>query len=127
MRIGEPAHRHGVSEPDAVHAMRRIVMDDDLTMLIGPADGRLLESASCTWTARTPSSYMRCSCDRSSGGFSAEGMNAMARHTDEEIERAAERFERLAEDLDPDQVKAHSTDEVSSGQAPIIHTMSGAG
>ena len=85
MRIGEPAHRHGVSEPDAVHAMRRIVLDDDLTMLIGPADGRLLESASCTWTARTPSSYMRC------------------------------------------QVKAHSTDEVSSGQAPIIHTMSGAG
>lgn len=48
MRVGEPALGHGVSEPDALHAvrnaMRRIVMDDDLTMLIGPAaDGRLLE------------------------------------------------------------------------------------
>lgn len=48
MRIGKPALRHGVGEPDALHAvrnaMRRIVMDGDLTMLIGPAlDGRLLE------------------------------------------------------------------------------------
>lgn len=48
MRIGEPALRHGVAEPDALHAvrnaMRRIVMDEDLTMLIGPAvDGQILE------------------------------------------------------------------------------------
>lgn len=46
--MGKPALRHGVAEPDALHAvrnaMRRIVMDEDLTMLIGPAlDGRLLE------------------------------------------------------------------------------------
>ena len=46
--MGQPALRHGVAEPDALHAvrnaMRRIVMDEDLTMLIGPAlDGRLLE------------------------------------------------------------------------------------
>lgn len=52
MRIGGPAHRHGVSESesesDMLHATRnamlRVVMDDDLTMLIGPAaDGSLLE------------------------------------------------------------------------------------
>lgn len=48
MRIGEPARKHGVSEPDIAHAvrnaMRWVEMDDDLTMLIGPAtDGGLLE------------------------------------------------------------------------------------
>lgn len=48
MRIGEPARKHGVADPDIRHAarnaVRRIVMDEDLTMLIGPAtDGRLLE------------------------------------------------------------------------------------
>lgn len=36
----------------------------------------------------------------------------MTRHTDEEIERAAERFERLADHLDPDDVEAHSTDDL---------------
>ena len=48
MRIGEPARRHGVTEGDIWHAvrnaMRRVVVDEDLTMLIGPAsDGALLE------------------------------------------------------------------------------------
>lgn len=48
MRIGEPARKHGVADGDIWHAarnaMRQIVMDDDLTMLIGPAsDGGLLE------------------------------------------------------------------------------------
>jgi hypothetical protein len=48
MRIGEPARKHGVSDVDILHAvrnsMRRVQMDDDLTMLIGPAtDGGLLE------------------------------------------------------------------------------------
>jgi hypothetical protein len=41
VRIGEPALRHDVAEADALHAlrnaMRRIVMEEDLTMLIGPA------------------------------------------------------------------------------------------
>ena len=46
--MGQPALRHGVAEPDALHAMRnamrRIVMDENLTMLIGPAlDGHLME------------------------------------------------------------------------------------
>lgn len=48
MRIGEPARKHGVADTDIVHAvrtaMRRVAMDEDLTMLIGPAsDGALLE------------------------------------------------------------------------------------
>ena len=48
MRIGDPATKHGVVESDVVHAMsnavRRVVMDEGFTMLIGPgADGTLLE------------------------------------------------------------------------------------
>jgi hypothetical protein len=48
VRIGEPARRHSVPEADNLHAVRtairRIVMDEELTMLIGPApDGALLE------------------------------------------------------------------------------------
>jgi hypothetical protein len=48
VRIGDPARKHGVAEADIWHAvrntMRRVVLDDDLTMLIGPAtDGALLE------------------------------------------------------------------------------------
>lgn len=44
MRIGEPARKHGVSDADIWHAVRKIDMDDDLTMLIGPArDGTPLE------------------------------------------------------------------------------------
>lgn len=48
MRIGEPARKHGVIDADIWHAvrnaMRRVLFDDDLVMLIGPAsDGALLE------------------------------------------------------------------------------------
>lgn len=48
MRIGGPAHRHGVTEMDMLHATRNarrwVVMDEDLTMLIGSAgDGSVLE------------------------------------------------------------------------------------
>lgn len=48
MRIGEPARKHGVADADIWHAvrntMRRVLMDDELVMLIGPAsDGGLLE------------------------------------------------------------------------------------
>ncbi len=39
MRIGVPAHKHGIADPDIWHAV-----DGGLTMLIGPAsDGALLE------------------------------------------------------------------------------------
>jgi hypothetical protein len=48
MRIGEPARKHGIADADIWHAvrnaMRRVLLDDDLVMLIGPAsDGALLE------------------------------------------------------------------------------------
>jgi hypothetical protein len=48
MRIGVPARKHGITDPDIWHAvrnaMRRILLDDDLTLLVGPAtDGALLE------------------------------------------------------------------------------------
>lgn len=48
MRIGDPARKHGVADADIWHAvrnaMRRVLLDDDLVMLIGPAsDGALLE------------------------------------------------------------------------------------
>jgi hypothetical protein len=48
VRIGDPARRHGVDEDDIWHAVRnatrKIDMDEDLTMLIGPArDGTPLE------------------------------------------------------------------------------------
>jgi hypothetical protein len=48
VRIGEPARKHGVADVDIWHAarnaIRRVVMDEDLTMLIGPAtEGALLE------------------------------------------------------------------------------------
>lgn len=48
MRIGEPAQKHGITDTDMLHAVRnaahQIDMDDDLTMLLGPArDGTALE------------------------------------------------------------------------------------
>lgn len=48
VRIGRPARKHGVSDEDIWHAVRnavrRVMLDEDLTMLIGPAvDGSLLE------------------------------------------------------------------------------------
>ena len=46
MRIGEPARKDGVSEVDILHAvrnaMRWVVMDDELTMLIGAASNGAL-------------------------------------------------------------------------------------
>jgi hypothetical protein len=48
VRIGEPARRHGIADDDIWHAVRtatrKIDMDEDLTMLLGPArDGTPLE------------------------------------------------------------------------------------
>ncbi len=46
MRIGEPARKHKVADADIWHAARtavcRVAMDEDLTMLIGPASGGAL-------------------------------------------------------------------------------------
>lgn len=48
MRIGEPARKHGIEDGDILHAwrnaIRRLVMDEGFTMLIGPdTAGRMLE------------------------------------------------------------------------------------
>lgn len=48
MRIGEPARKHGVADADIWHAvrnaMRQVILDEDLTMLIGAGlDGAILE------------------------------------------------------------------------------------
>lgn len=48
VRIGKPARKHGVADVDIWHAVRNsprwMVLDNDLTMLIGPGtDGALLE------------------------------------------------------------------------------------
>ncbi|MHB8290198.1 MAG: hypothetical protein ACYDEY_13385 [Acidimicrobiales bacterium] len=48
MRIGKPARKHGIADVDIWHAVRNsprwMVLDNDLTMLIGPGtDGALLE------------------------------------------------------------------------------------
>lgn len=48
MRIGAPARKHGIRDDDILHAARtatrKVQMDEDLTMLIGPAcDGTPLE------------------------------------------------------------------------------------
>ena len=48
MRIGAPARKHGVPDEYITHAVRnairRVELEEDLTMLIGPApDGALLE------------------------------------------------------------------------------------
>ena len=59
MRIGAPARRHGIADPDIAHAvmnaMRAVVMDDDLTMLIGPTrGGALLEIGVLDWKGEDP-------------------------------------------------------------------------
>jgi hypothetical protein len=53
MRIGEPARKHDISDADMLHAvrnaMRRVIMDDDLTLLIGPASDGHYWRLAC-WT-----------------------------------------------------------------------------
>ncbi len=115
MRIGEPARKHGIADPDIWHAvrnaMRRILLDDDLIMLIGPAtDGALLEIGILDIegddpVVSTPSPY-----DPSSTAFSDEV--TMTPHTDKEIEQAARRFEQLADSLDPDTAQVEGTDDL---------------
>lgn len=48
MRIGGPARKHGGADADSWHAartaVRRVVMNEDVTMLLGPAaDGAMLK------------------------------------------------------------------------------------
>jgi hypothetical protein len=66
-RRNRPRHR-------PYHAHRDLQMDDDLTMLIGPAtDGAHGRSAFWISTATTRWSSLRCRCDRSSTNCWEEG------------------------------------------------------
>ncbi len=63
-RIGAPARQHGVIDADIRHAvrtaMRKVVIDEDLTMLIGPAsDGALLEIGVLDVDGRRPGRHTR--------------------------------------------------------------------
>jgi len=119
MRIGEPARKHGIAEPDIWHAIRnatrRIILDDDLTMLIGPAtNGSVLPSSrsDCsTSTAPIPWSSTPCPYVPSSTDSSIEQVTLM-KHTNDEIERAAERFEQLADAVDPDVTTVEKIDDL---------------
>lgn len=78
MRIGGPARKHGVAEGDIWHAvrnaMRHVIIDDDLTMIVGPAaDGALLEIGVPTSTVTTRLSCTPCRSDRSSVASSSDG------------------------------------------------------
>jgi hypothetical protein len=116
MRIGEPARRHGVTDNDIAHAtrtaIRRVRMDGDLTMLTGPAtDGALLEIGVLDLDGEDPvvihAMPLRPKFYRLLGGI----LSSM-RRTDKEIERAAARFDQLADDLDPDIVHAEETNDL---------------
>ena len=116
-RIGGPARKHGVIDADIRHAvrtaMRRVVMNEDLTMLIGPAsEGALLEIGVLDIDGETTrSSYTPCPFDRSSTGSWNEEVIKM-RHTDDEIEQAASRFEQLADELDPATAEVDHTEDL---------------
>ena len=117
MRIGAPARKHGISDDDLLHAVRtairKVEMDEDLAMLIGPArNGTPLEIGVLDLGGEDQSSSTRCACARSSTGSS--GRSDPMKHTDAEIEEAASRFEALADNLDPNSVTA---DDLSDLQA----------
>lgn len=77
MRIGGPARKHGMADADIRHAVRtavrRVVLDEDLTMLIGPAfDGALLEIGVLDLDGDDPVVITPCSFDQGSTDSSDE-------------------------------------------------------
>jgi hypothetical protein len=97
-RVGDADIWHAVRT-----AIRKIDMDDDLTMLIGPArDGAPLEIGVLDLNGEDPvviHAFMRCGCVQSFTRLSGKG--DVMKHTDAQIEDAARLFERLADSLDP--------------------------
>jgi hypothetical protein len=92
--------------------MRKVAMDEDLTMLIGPAsDGALLEIGVLDIDGKTRLSFTPCRYDRSSTGSLDEEVITM-KHTDDEIEGAASRFENLADELDPATAEVERTEDL---------------
>jgi hypothetical protein len=91
--------------------MRRILLDDDLMMLIGPAtDGALLEIGILDIEGDDPVVIHAQPLRPKFHRFSDEV--TMTRHTDKEIEQAARRFEHLVDTLDPDTAHVESTDDL---------------
>ena len=81
-------------------------------MLIGPAsDGRFWRSASWTSRAMTQSSSTPWRSARSSTDSLGKEVITM-RHTENDIEGAAARFEQLADDLDPASAGVEDTDDL---------------
>ena len=75
-------------------------MDDDLTMLIGPArDGAPLEIGVLDLNGEDP--VVIHAMRRVPSFTRLSGKGDVMKHTDAEIEDAARRFERLADNLDP--------------------------
>ena len=105
MRIGGPARKHGVPDADIWHGVRnathKIDMDEDLTMLIGPArDGAPLELGVLGLDSDDPVIIHALPLRAKFYRFLGKGGDHM-KHTDEQIEEAARRFEALADELDP--------------------------
>lgn len=116
MRIGEPAWKHGLPESDirhAVrHAMRRIAMDEELTMLIGPAEeGALLEIGVLDLAGDDPVVYPRHAPTAQVLQIPLREVT-MVRHTNDKINRAADRFEELADELDPSTAQIDHVDDL---------------
>ncbi len=81
-------------------ALRKIDMDDDLTMLIGPArDGTPLELGVLDLSGEDPVIIHAMRLRPTFYPFLRQGRRM--RHTDAEIDQAARRFEQLADRLDP--------------------------
>ena len=91
--------------------MRRVLLDDDLVLLVGPAfDGALLEIGILDIEGDDPVVIHASPYDPSSTSSSDEV--TMTRHTDKEIEQAAQRFKRLADSLDPATAEVEGTDDL---------------
>jgi len=117
VRIGGPARKHGVTDADIWHtartAVRRVVMDEHLTMLIGPAaDGALLEVGVLDLDGDDPV-IIHAIADPNEV-LPIPGMREVStmRHTDDDIEQAALRFERMADELDPTTAEVDHTDDL---------------
>jgi hypothetical protein len=93
-------------------AMRRVAVDEDLTMLIGPAsDGALLEIGILAIDGEDPVVIHAMALRPKFYRFQDEEVITM-RYTDDEIERAARRFDQLADELDPATAEVDHTDDL---------------
>jgi hypothetical protein len=92
--------------------VRRILQDDGLVMIIGPAsDGALLEIGILDIDGDDPVLIHAMPLRPKFYRFLGYEVNNM-QHTNDEIERAARRFDQLADELDPDTAEVDRTDDL---------------